>query len=68
MSQRSAYNAAVTITAWIELAVADAEARGLPTLRDLLSDLARSTAVLRAADWNDDASDPRDRRPAPDAR
>jgi hypothetical protein len=68
MSHRSAYNAAVTITAWIEFAIADAEARGLPALRDLLSGLARSTAVLRAADWNDDASAPRDPRPAPDAR
>jgi hypothetical protein len=68
MSHRSAYNAAVTITAWVEFAIADAEARGLPELRDLLSGLARSTAVLRAADWNEDASNARDPRPAPDAR
>jgi len=68
MSHRSAYNAAVTITAWIEFAIADAEARGLPALRDLLSGLARSTAILRAADWNDDVSAPSDSRPAPDAR
>ena len=58
----------MTITAWIEFAIADAEGRGLPALRDLLTGLARSTTVLRAADWNDDASNPRDPSPAPDAR
>lgn len=40
---------------WLIDAVADAERRGLPELRPLLENLAQSTALLRAADWNDDA-------------
>jgi hypothetical protein len=35
----------------------DAERRGLPELRPLLEALSRSTALLRAADWNQDAAD-----------
>jgi hypothetical protein len=46
----------MTIEAWLESATADAERRGLPELRALLEALARSTAALRAADWNDDAT------------
>jgi hypothetical protein len=35
---------------WLLLAVADAEARGLPELKPLLETLARSTQALRDAD------------------
>jgi hypothetical protein len=41
---------------WRESARADAEKRGLPDLRPMLDALARTAAVLREADWNDDAS------------
>jgi hypothetical protein len=41
---------------WLEEAVADAQRRGLPDLRPLLENLAQTTALLRSADWNDDAS------------
>ncbi len=44
------------VQAWLESAIADAERRGLPELRPLLEALAQSLAVLRAADWNPDAS------------
>ena len=44
------------VTAWLEDAVADAGRRGLPELKPLLENLAQATALLRAADWNDDAS------------
>jgi len=46
----------MTIEAWLEQAVRDAERRGLPALRPLLEGLARSTSALRAADWNRDLS------------
>ena len=42
----------MTIDQWLRVAVADAEARGLPELRPLLETLARATRTLRAADWN----------------
>ncbi len=45
------------VAAWLEDAVADARRRGLPELEPLLAGLAQATAQLRAADWNDDASD-----------
>lgn len=38
------------VAAWLERAVADAEARGLPPLKPLLEMLARSTSALRDAD------------------
>ena len=41
---------------WLESARADAERRGLPDLRAMLEALARTAAVLRDADWNEDAS------------
>ena len=44
------------VTAWLEDAVADAERRGLPELKPLLENLAQATALLRAADWNEDAA------------
>jgi hypothetical protein len=47
----------MTIEAWLKSAIHDAERRELPALRALLEALARSTAALRAADWNADASD-----------
>jgi hypothetical protein len=46
----------MTIEAWLKAAVADADARGLPELKPLLEGLAGATRVLRAADWNADAS------------
>jgi len=46
----------MTIKGWLDWAVQDAERRALPALKPLLETLARSTAALRAADWNDDAS------------
>lgn len=46
----------MTIQAWLESAVADAERRKLAELKALLEALARSTAALRAADFNDHAN------------
>lgn len=46
----------MTIEQWIEDAKSDAYRRKMPDLADLLDTLARSTAALRAADWNDDAA------------
>jgi hypothetical protein len=46
----------MTIKLWLEHAIHDAERRGLPGLKPLLEALARSTAALRMADWNDDAT------------
>ena len=59
----------MNIDTWLEKAVADAKARGLAPLEPLLAALARSTRLLRAADWNDRADG--DNRPttgAPDTR
>jgi hypothetical protein len=44
----------MTIEAWLQAAIADAERRGLPALKPLLEALARATTALRAADFNDD--------------
>ncbi len=44
------------VNAWLESAIDDARRRGLPELVPLLESLAQSTALLRSADWNDDAS------------
>jgi hypothetical protein len=41
---------------WLQSARADAQRRGLPDLQTALEGLARSAGVLRAADWNEDAS------------
>jgi hypothetical protein len=46
----------MTIESWLKAAIADAEKRGLPDLKPILEALARSTQLLRAADFNDDAS------------
>jgi hypothetical protein len=45
----------VTIDAWLEAAIADAQRRGIPELKSILEALARATAALRAADFNDRA-------------
>ena len=45
----------MTIEQWLEDGKSDAYRRKLPELADLLDALARVTAALRAADWNDDA-------------
>jgi hypothetical protein len=42
----------MTIDAWLQAAVADAERRGLPELKPILETLAKATAALRAADFN----------------
>jgi hypothetical protein len=39
----------MTVDAWLKMAIADAEARGLPELRPLLEGLAHATRRLRAA-------------------
>jgi hypothetical protein len=46
----------MTIDEWLENALRDADRRELPSLRPLLEGLAKSTAALRAADWNLDLS------------
>jgi hypothetical protein len=46
----------MTIKLWLEHALHDADRRGLAGLKPLLEALARSTAALRMADWNDDAT------------
>ncbi|MCX6538774.1 MAG: hypothetical protein NT151_07570 [Acidobacteria bacterium] len=43
----------MTLDHWLESACADADRRGLPDLKPLLTTLAQATRVLRAADWND---------------
>jgi hypothetical protein len=45
------------LQAWLEQSLQDADRRQLPALRPLLEALARSTALLRAADWNQEATD-----------
>ena len=46
----------MNIQAWLQSAIADVERRNLPELKALLEALARSTAALRAADFNDHAN------------
>jgi len=46
----------MTVQSWLAAALADADRRDLPGLKPLLEALARSTAMLRAADFNDDAT------------
>ena len=45
----------MTIEAWLQAAITDAERRGLPELKPILETLARSMKALRAGDFNDDA-------------
>jgi hypothetical protein len=56
----------MTLEQWLDTATHDALARGMDDLVPALEGLARATAVLRAADWNDDASGRQDAL-APDA-
>ena len=42
----------MTVETWLQAAVADTKQRGLPELKPLLEALARATAALRAADFN----------------
>ena len=58
----------MTLAAWIEAALADADARNLPALRPHVDNLARSSAALRAAEWNSDASGNPQLPPKADAR
>ena len=46
----------MTVKAWLEIAIKDAERRGLPELKPLLEGLAKATSALRTAEWNADAS------------
>jgi hypothetical protein len=46
----------MTIDAWLQAAIADAERRGLPELKPILETLAKATQTIRAADFNEDAS------------
>ena len=48
----------MTMDAWLQAALADAERRGLPDLKPLLEGLARATEMLRAADFRDDVGRP----------
>ena len=53
----------MTVDAWLEAAIADAQRRGLRPLTVLLETLARSTAALRAADLELQSSPERDDKP-----
>jgi hypothetical protein len=57
----------MTIKIWLDNAVRDAERRGLPALGPMLEALTRATLTLRTADWNPDASGPRNPTGIPDA-
>ena len=41
-----------SLQSWLDAALQDADRRELPALKPLLEGLARSTSLLRAADWN----------------
>ena len=45
----------MTIQAWLQAALADAERRGLTEVKRLLEGLASATRALRAADFNESA-------------
>jgi len=49
----------MTIDAWLQAAIADAERRGLSDLKPILETLAKSTAALRGADFNQSPVDTR---------
>ncbi len=51
----------MTIDAWLQAAIADAERRGLPEMKPILETLARATTALRAADFNIHATHDDDR-------
>ena len=58
----------MTIKAWLDSAVQDAERRGLTALRPLLESLAQASSALRTADWNADATGESHERKEPDGR
>jgi hypothetical protein len=60
----------MTVKAWLEMAMHDAERRGLPELKPLLEALARATSALRTAEWNADATGDEfeSRIPSPESR
>jgi hypothetical protein len=58
----------MTVSAWLEQAIRDAERRGLPALRPLLEGLAGATTALRGADWNRDLSGTPSTPPGSNAR
>ena len=58
----------MTLQEWLENALRDADQRDVPELRPLLEGLAKSTAALRAADWNLDLSRESDETSAKNAR
>ena len=62
------YNRQMTIKAWLDTAIQDAERKNLAALRPMLEALARSTSALRSADWNSDASDQQHPTSTPDGR
>lgn len=58
----------MTVKAWLEMAIHDAERRGLPELKPLLEALAKATSALRTAEWNADASGEFASEPNPGSR
>jgi hypothetical protein len=46
----------MTLEQWLEDGKADAYRRKLPELAELLEGLAKATAALRAADWDEDSA------------
>jgi hypothetical protein len=46
----------MTVETWLELAIADAERRGLPELKVLLESLAHATRALRSANFGERAT------------
>jgi hypothetical protein len=58
----------MTVKDWLNAALNDAERRGLPELKPMLEGLAKATEQLRTTDWNTDARDHAEARPAPDGR
>jgi hypothetical protein len=58
----------MTVEAWLDAAIRDAEHRGLPELKPLLEALARATSALRAVDWDVDAGTDVNPHQGPDAR
>ena len=46
----------MTVDAWLRVAIADAEKRGLPELKPLLESMALATDALRAANFTPNAS------------
>ena len=49
----------MTIDAWLQAAIADAERRGLSDLKPILETLALATTALRNADFNQSPADTR---------